>query len=103
MFGGEGGNAYFCGEKNEEAMTLLLDLLSELLLIIGITFAVMVPFMWIPFVPSVARWMEKMEKQNEKEKEEKKKKKARMKAIRKPVEWTDEDAACAWAALDGGM
>lgn len=61
-------------------MTLLLDLLSELLLIIGITFAVMVPFMWIPFVPSVARWMEKMEKQNEKEKEEKKKKKAIMKA-----------------------
>lgn len=61
-------------------MTLLLDILSQILLTIGITFVVMIPFMLISLIPSVARWQEKMEAQNEKEKEEKKKKKARMKA-----------------------
>lgn len=84
-------------------MTLLLDILSQILLTIGITFAVMVPFMWIPFVPSVARWMEKMEAQNEKEKEEKKKKKAIMKANAKKTKKKDLRylGACGYIAVHG--
>lgn len=84
-------------------MTLLLDILSQILLTIGILFAIVVLFGWIAFLPSVERWMEKVEAKSEKEKEEKKKKKARMKANARKTKKKDLRylGACGYIAVHG--
>lgn len=81
MFGGDGGNAYFCGEKNKEVMTRTEIIINAALSLITLLIVVITPFLSkTKFWGWVEKHADEYEREKKEKEEEKKKKKAIMKA-----------------------